>query len=320
MSLRRVAVVSLFGVMTNVGCFSPYGYHYPYGGPQGYGPPYYGNPTLPGGPVYTQPGTQPFGPSPYIPGQTPPSGTSPTPLNPPSTYDPRTPGNGGIGWEENNKDNNAAPFEQNPSDRGNVPNPEEESNPSTSRPELTPTSGAQRNDDGLQSPFEQTGNADQPRTSSFLNSEPSLQDAAELNFESPRKMGAAGVSSNSGIQLASFEAPQITTPQTTKSVSTESDGGSTLNPYGRDTRNANPTWLRGIIDYDTKQKQWSIIYSANPDQRDPNGGCLTLGPHQNLAKCRIGEVVLAEGAIDARQTDSRGKPLYALDKVTPLTR
>ena len=78
-------------------------------------------------------------------------------------------------------------------------------------------------------------------------------------------------------------------------------------------------WLRGVVDYDSRERTWQIIYSATPDQRDPNGGSLTLGSHPALAGCRSGDIVLVEGAINSSQTDKRGKPLYAIDSVTALT-
>lgn len=281
------------------GCYSPYGYQGQYGGPGYYGQPAYQTPGYPGGPVYPGSPGQPLGNGgTYVPGGTSP-GMSPTPLNPPSTYDNNP---GGIRFESPN--NNAPSFEPNPgTGRGTVPDPGDDlknSNPGASKPTLTPTSGTSQ--DELSSPFEQTGNSN--GGSIGAPAQPAQLPAdADPFFEMPQQQKSSSTSGTSVIQTVSYEQPQA----------------AKLNPFGRDTKHANPTWLRGVIEYDQKQRTWSILYSSNPDPRDLNGGMLTLASHPNLAKCRNGEVVLAEGAIDASQTDARGKSIYVLDNVTPLT-
>ena len=280
------------------GCYSPYGYHNQYGNPGYYGQPAYQTPGYQNGPVFPGSPGQPLGNGgTYVPGGTSP-GNSPTPLNPPSTYD-----NGpGINWQD--PKNNAVPFNPNPgTDRGSVPDPGDDlknSNPGASKPTLTPTSGTR--DDGLSSPFEQTGNAGGGSIGAPV--QPAQATTEPDPFEMPQPLRSSATAGASPIQTVRYEEPQP---------------AAKLNPYGRDTKHANPTWLRGVVDYDQKQRTWSILYSANPDPRDPNGGVLTLASHPNLAKCRLGEVVLVEGAIDASQTDARGKSIYVLDNVTPLT-
>ncbi len=298
-SVRLPCVCIAFGLASAMlsGCHSPYGY------PGQYGPGYYGQPAFQapgyqGGPV--SPGGQPLGNGgTYVPGGTAPGsspGMSPTPINPPSTYDSGP----GIQWDPKN---NAPTFNESPATgRGSVPDPGDDlknSNPGASKPTLTPTSGT--GSDGLTTPFGQAGDAS--GGSSGAPAQPAqLEAEPDPFFEPPQQLKSSAVSGASPIQTVSYEAPQ-----TTK-----------LNPYGRDTKHANPTWLRGVVDYDQKQRSWSILYSANPDSRDSNGGVLTLANHPNLAKCRLGEVVLAEGAIDASQQDARGKPIYVLDNITPL--
>ncbi len=284
------------------GCYSPYGYQGQYGGPGYYGQPAYqtpGGPGYPGGPAYPGLPGQPLGNGgTYAPGTSP--GTSPTPLNPPSTYDSGS----GINWQD--PKNNAPGFDPNNpgTGRGSVPDPGDDlrnsnPNPGASKPTLTPTSGTSQ--DELTTPFNQTGNSSGgsigvPEQPAQLTTEP------DPFFEPPQQLKSSTTSGASKIQTVSYEPPQATK----------------LNPYGRDTKHANPTWLRGVVDYDQKQRTWSILYSTTPDSRDSNGGVLTLANHPNLAKCRLGEVVLAEGAIDASQTDARGKPIYVLDNITPL--
>ena len=278
------------------GCYSPYGYQGQYGGPGHYGQPAYQTPGYQGAPMYTVPNGQPLGNGgTYVPGGSSP-GSSPTPLGPPSTYDNNP---NGIRFES---PNNAAPFNPNPgTDRGRVPNPDDDlrnSKPGASKPTLTPTSGTTDNE--FTTPFEQQGNSGAGNTGSPV--QPAQATTEPDPFEMPQQLRSSATSGASPIQRVSYEQPQA----------------AKLNPYGRDTKHANPTWLRGVVEYDQKQRSWSILYSANPDSRDPNGGVLTLANHPNLAKCRVGEIILAEGAIDASQTDARGKPIYALDNVTPL--
>ncbi len=280
------------------GCYSPYGYQGQPGGPGYYGQPAYQSPGYQGGPVYPASPGQPLGNGgTYVPGGGTTSGSSPTPINPPSTYDNNP---GGIRFESPN--NNAPSFNPNPGTGRDVPQPNDDlnnPNPGASKPTLTPTSGTVPSE--LSTPFEQTGNSGggatgTPAQPTQVTTEP------DPFFEPPQQLKSSATSGASPIQTVSYEQPQA----------------AKLNPFGRDTKHANPTWLRGVIDYDQKQRTWSILYSSNPDPRDPNGGMLTLASHPNLAKCRNGEVVLAEGAIDARQTDARGKSIYVLDNVTPL--
>lgn len=284
-SLKKLLLV---GLLAPAGCYSPYGNQSPYGY-QPYGQPY--QPAYPGNPVYTAPPGQP-----YVPGGTVPGTGSPTPITPPSTYD--TPGGSSGG--------NAPTFDPNPpagSSGGNrvVPNPGDDlgtgSGPAAQNPGgLQPTSSSQR-DTGLESPFEQESNLNNAPTRQVQPAR--ISEETEDPFEMPERP-----SSNSQpamLQNVNYVAPP--------------EG---LNPYGRDTKHANPEWLRGVLEFDRKTKTWQITYSGNPDPRDRNGGSLTLASHADLSLCRTGDIVLVEGAIDGSQTDGRGKPLYALDRVTPL--
>lgn len=290
-SLNVLALVGLSASLA--GCYAPYGYQSPYG-PGMYGQPY--QPQYPGAPVYTTPpGT------PYVPGGTTQPGIgTPTPLtpsNPPSTYDSNN--NNGIKFDDApqfNPNPGTTPGGNSGSNRGTVPDPIDDtgSGPAAARPGLQPTSGTQADD--LESPFEESNNSGAPAQPARVGSEQDL-------FEPPQRLSSEVESQSTTIQRVSLK----------RSV------GDAPNPYGRDQKHANPEWLRGVVDYDAQQRTWQIIYAASPDPRDPNGGSLTLAPHPNLATCRSGDIVLVEGAIDARTTDSRGKPLYAIDAVTPLT-
>jgi len=297
-------------ILTACGCHSPYGYQSPYG--QGY----YGQP--PGGPVYTIPPGQTPGGGTYVPGLSPPGISQPqlgqpsqtptlnpgsTPGSTPPTYD----NSGGIKFESPNPQNSAPTFNTNPPAsqpdgttlNRKVPDPTDDTNglPSANKSPLTPTSSTQINDrnqpfpvspnDGSQiSPVRVEGGSQQPE---------------EISFEEPLQKTSA-VQQTSAVQRANLQVA--------------SDPNS---PYGRDTAHANPQWLRGVVDYDQADGTWQIIYTEFPDQRDVNGGSLTLGNHPDLAKCQNGDVVLVKGGINSAQTDARGKPLYVLDSVKKLS-
>jgi hypothetical protein len=314
-SARRIVLSAGLSAASLTGCYSPYGYQSPYA-PNYYGQPYQ-NPSGPvlNGPVLNGPVLGPDGT--YAPGTsgsgtgsptptTAPGGTTNTPAgSPPNTYD--NSGNG-INWQTpNNGNNNAPPFDSSPGgtspstpaggNRGTVPDPVDDLNnsgPSANKPALVPTSNSARDD--LQSPFGESGNVGAPSQPARVTSEPDL-------FEPPLQLNGSATSNAAAIQTVGLDPTQ--------------DGK--LNPYGRDTKNANPTWLRGVIDYDEQDRSWSIVYAAAPNPRDPNGGNLTLSNHPSLLNCRSGEVVLVEGSIDANTTDSRGKPVYAVKKMTQLT-
>ena len=306
-SARRIILSVSLSAASLTGCYSPYGYQSPYA-PGYYGQPPFQSPQYPGGPALNGPqGPGLNSDGTYTPGATGSGGGTPTPLgtpsgNPPNTYDNN---GGGIKWETPN--NNAPPFNPNPGgsspstpsggNRGTVPDPADDLNsspPSAKKSGLTPTSNSARDD--LQSPFGESSDAGSPSQPARVTSEPDL-------FEPPLQLNSDATSDASAIQTVSLDQPQNRRP----------------NPYGRDTKHANPTWLRGVIDYDEQERTWFIVYAANVDKFDQNGGSLTLGNHPNLSRCRSGDIVLVEGAINANTTDARGKPIYALDKVTQLT-
>ena len=286
-SLRQFVLVGLLASIG--GCYSPYGYQNPYGPApyQPYGP-------------YTQPGGFPATGQPYVPNGQPGVG-SPTPLTPPggspSTYDT----NGPLKFNDNN--NNAPPFKSSPDSGGNktVPLPGDEpggAGPAASNSGLQPTSGLRIGE--MPSEFDREPASNPPAE---INQNEAAPAEGEGDPFEPPVRGTSSRGSSGVIRKVSLEVPAA--PRQ-------------LNPYGRDKVHANPEWLRGVIDYDRQQRTWQIIYSASPEARDPNGGTLTLGNHPGLGRCRSGDIVLVEGAIDSSQLDARGKPVYALDNVTPL--
>lgn len=303
-SLRDFVLAGL--LVSAAGCYSPYGYQSPYGtGP-------YSQPMYPSGPIMN---TVPNG-QPYVPGGSPGSGGlgGPTPLTAPGSG-PGTGSGSSPSTYDNNSGNgikfdDAPGFNANPNgsgtpapsggNRGTVPDPLDDtgSGPAASKPGLQPTSSIER--DRLESAFEQ--DTTPAKTVQPANA---AETEADPFFEPPQRLNGS-VQTPGVIRKVSLEVPAPVQPKR-------------LNPYGRDMKHANPEWLRGVIDYDAKQRAWQIVYSATPDGRDPNGGSLTLGNHPNLAECRSGDIVLVEGAINASDVDARGKPKYAIDSITLLT-
>ena len=306
-SLRNLLLVGL--LVPVAGCF-PYGYQ---NGPGPYGQ--YPPVQYPGNPTYVVPPGNPYAPGTISPGSVPPSTGSPTPLTQPNTTPPPTYDKDGnrINWN-----NNAPPFTTNPPNgstgggstggnsggaSGGVPDPGSldeptGSGPAAANPNLTPTSSIRSNQrNELQPAFEQESNSSgAPAEPARIGTEPD-----PFEFEPPKRVSSTSEIVPATIQRVNHEVP-----------------AERLRPYGRDLEHANPEWLRGVVDFDEKTRTWQIIYAANPDPNDPNGGSLTLGNHPALSRIRSGDIATVEGAIDSNQSDSRGKPIYALDTVTPL--
>jgi hypothetical protein len=79
------------------------------------------------------------------------------------------------------------------------------------------------------------------------------------------------------------------------------------------------TWLRGVVDFEQRDKSWHIIYSRHPDPHDRYGGAIGLVGSRKLDTLHSGDVVYVEGHVDSHQLDSRGKPQYLIegDQITP---
>jgi hypothetical protein len=73
------------------------------------------------------------------------------------------------------------------------------------------------------------------------------------------------------------------------------------------------TWLRGVVDFDERDKSWHIIYCRRPDSHDRYGGALRLIDNPKLATLHSGDVVYVEGRIDTHRLDSHGKPQYLIE-------
>ena len=80
------------------------------------------------------------------------------------------------------------------------------------------------------------------------------------------------------------------------------------------------SYLRGVVDYNPRDKSWHIIYSPNPDRKDKYGGAFQLVDHPKLKALHDGDVVFIQGHISPRQLDAGGKPKYeVVDEVARMT-
>jgi hypothetical protein len=80
------------------------------------------------------------------------------------------------------------------------------------------------------------------------------------------------------------------------------------------------SYVRGVVDYNPRDKSWHIIYSPNPDRKDKYGGAFQLVDHPKLKALHDGDVVFIQGRISPRQLDAGGKAKYeVVDEVARVT-
>jgi hypothetical protein len=80
-------------------------------------------------------------------------------------------------------------------------------------------------------------------------------------------------------------------------------------------------WLRGVVDFDPRRRNWHIIYGLPPDPADRYGGSLTLLDDGHLADLQDNDVVFLEGRLDPTAgRDLLGKPLYRVTHAKLLGR
>jgi len=162
--------------------------------------------------------------------------------------------------------------------------------PKYGEPGSLPGSGASRSsDDEEETPFSQTG-AQSPDTAQAANvRNADLTADASDGFEEPVPFDPS-----SGTRAAS----------------------GTPNPYDYD-RDAY-SWLRGVVDYDPREKTWHIIYNLRPGEDDRLGGGIRLLNDEKLRLLRNQDVVLLEGTVDYDHLDRNGKPQYRVDHLARL--
>lgn len=86
--------------------------------------------------------------------------------------------------------------------------------------------------------------------------------------------------------------------------------------YGYDSENY--SWLRGVLEFNPKQKTWSLTYSQSPDDNDQFGGEVTLKNPEHFKSLRSGQIVQVVGQFDPTQRDRLGKPHYEASEIVPV--
>jgi hypothetical protein len=80
------------------------------------------------------------------------------------------------------------------------------------------------------------------------------------------------------------------------------------------------SYVRGVVDYNSHDKTWHIIYSTNPARNDKYGGAFELIDSPKLHGLQDGDVVFIQGRVHPRIVDAHGKPKYEVgDEVARIT-
>lgn len=80
-------------------------------------------------------------------------------------------------------------------------------------------------------------------------------------------------------------------------------------------------WLRGVVDFDEKNRVWRVTYNPDPtDKADKYGGTFTLSNDQGLYELNVvpDDVVLIDGRVDLQNPDREGKPTYRVESIKRL--
>ncbi len=78
-------------------------------------------------------------------------------------------------------------------------------------------------------------------------------------------------------------------------------------------------WLQGRVQFDDQLQRWQIQYSTSPSATDPYGGRITLSQHNELIKCRPGDVIIVRGEVVEDTHDDAGKPVYKVNQIARVT-
>jgi len=166
--------------------------------------------------------------------------------------------------------------------------------------------------------------APNPRGTSPEKESSPFEDSSGTSTEPTRHQGVAADSDSTSATLTGnsengFRPPirQAVGEQAGRSPSSASGSTSSQpNPYAHDRKSYH--WLRGIVDFDARDKSWYIIYDKAPDRGDKYGGGFTLAGNNRFAKLHDRDVVLVEGHIDFDHRDRAGKPVYRVDRLHRL--
>jgi hypothetical protein len=286
-----------------VGCWTPapYGYTtYPgYYSP----PPNQGFVAPPGGPIVSPSVAYPapqFGPpsappgasgwAPAAPGPTPAPTLAPTPMGPP-------PGSGSLPGSPQGFNNGPPTTYSEPQSSRHSPDvPVPDPSDPRPRPSTGPSAGPPPGD---KSPFGADGK-EQPF-------EPGSQ------METPKR--ADGPQSVASREPEPFEAPlnragKVDTGVVAVAAKTVDAKTRVESPNRFDYDRASYSYLRGVVDFNPRNKSWHIIYSPSPDRKDKYGGAFELIDSPKLRGLRDGDVVFIQGRVHPQLVDSHGKPKY----------
>lgn len=254
-----------------------------------YPPPQLGPPGSPGGGWTPGPSISPGpGPTPVIPGPvTPLPGAPPQPFNGgPATFsDPKIP--------SSTRSDNLVPEPVDPAPRvspgpaGPPPN-DQNTSPFGSDGDKSFDKGAQ-----MQIPKRDDGG---PASVAANGREP---------FEAPLEKGDRR---DSGVVAVAARTVDRTIPD--RKMDDANRRTDSRNRYDYDR--SSYSYLRGVVDFNPRNKSWNIIYSANPDPKDKYGGSFQLVDNPKLNTLHDGDVVFIQGRVNLQQVDSRGKPKYEI--------
>ncbi|MCA9117489.1 MAG: hypothetical protein KDA79_20605 [Planctomycetaceae bacterium] len=307
---RLLAAVLL--LTSAAGCYhqAPYGGYpgypqaYPQGGvPGGYVMPQGGQyltPATPGGPATLtptpdynlgSPSSEPFG-----------GGTPDNWQTPGST----TPGTGGAG----DPYYQGTPTDPRVPDRGY-------GDPST----LPPAGGTGDGFEDNSSPFG-AGAAAEPMRGPSLSAAPRFvrpvaYETAETGFLPPVEQASGDTSAAPAANVAVTEVRRMSAP----AAEPQPAAAPQLLPlpegaqqqaaaWGYDRENYR--WLRGVVEFDQQDGQWHLMYDPQPGDRW--GGDLTLAGGNLPETLQDGAVIQVHGQLDQSSRDSRGKPLYQVER------
>ena len=122
---------------------------------------------------------------------------------------------------------------------------------------------------------------------------------------------------SSGDDLPYVSVESELTPVTVVSAATDSaPAANRPSPYKYDRKEFR--WLRGVVDYDSEAGTWNIIYDVEPDAEDEYGGSISLSGVDRSEPLKNGDICLAEGEVDLKRLDAFGKPMFRVDRLTPL--
>ena len=300
-----------YGYSTYPGYYAPpnQGFVAPPGSPMSpgitYPPPQLGPPAMPGnggnwGPTPSiSPG--PMSPGPMTPGPMTPGPMTPLPGGPPQSY------NGGSATFSDPKIGSARQPE--------IPVPE----PVDPGPRVSPGPAGQPPPDQNTSPFGSDG--EKPFGQGTQMQVPKRDDGGPQAvaadgpepFEAPLERG--GKPDSGVVAVAAKTVDGMTADG--KTVDSKRAANS-ANRYDYDRTSY--SYLRGVVDFNTRDKSWNIIYSPNPDPNDKYGGAFQLVDNSKLNTLHDGDVVFIQGRVNPQQVDVRGKPKYEIgEEVARIT-